>query len=334
MKKLKAGIIGLGIGEQHIVGYQSHPQCTVVALADFSEERCAMAQKKYPGIRVTRSADDILTDPDIDVVSIASYDNFHYEQIVKAIENGKHVFVEKPFCLFEDEAHRIRALLKKHPEMHLSSNLILRKSPRFRLLKQMIVDGKFGTLISLEGDYQYGRLHKITEGWRGKIDFYSVVYGGGVHIVDLLLWLTGDTIVEVSAYGNHTASFGSDFRNHDTVTSIVRFKSGAVGKVGVNFGCVLPHFHSLTVYGTTATFLNGFDGGRLFTSRDPKESPRIIDAPYPGVQKGDLLPSFIDAILGRGEAEVTVDDMFRAMSVCFAMECASHGKNPVEVTYI
>jgi len=333
MKRLKAGIIGLGVGEKHIAGYQSHPDCEVVALCDFSEEKLKAAGDKYPGIKLTIQADELLNDPEIGIISIASYDNYHYEQIVQAISNDKHIFVEKPLCLYESEAAEIRRLLQEKPHLKLSSNLILRVVPRFRLLKQMIADGDLGQLFYVEGDYNYGRLHKITEGWRGKIDFYSVVYGGGVHVIDLLLWLTGDRAIEVASYGNNLSSQGS-FRYNDMVVAILKFQSGMVGKVAMNFGCVSPHFHALSIYGTKATFINGRDYGRFFESRDLNQPTREITAAYPGAHKGTLIYSFIDSILNRSQAEVTLENIFETMSVCFAVERATHQSSAVVVKYI
>lgn len=334
MKRLKVGIIGLGVGEQHISGYEKHPNCEVVSLCDFSGEKLRMAGKKYPGLKLTKLSDDILNDPEIDAVSIASYDNYHYAQIAKAIANDKHVFVEKPLCLYRKEAENIRALLKNKPGLKLSSNLILRMSPRFHDLKKMIKNGKMGSLFYVEGDYNYGRLHKITGGWRAKIDFYSVVYGGGVHMVDLLLWLTGDKVAEVEAYGNNIASSGSKFKYNDMVTSILKFKSGMIGKVAVNMGCVFPHFHNVSIYGTKATFVNGFKEGMLFRSKDPGALPKKIKSDYPGVHKGDLIKSFVNSILKGTDAMVTEKDVFDAMSVCFAIEKAVHSNKSIVVDYI
>ncbi len=334
MKRLRAGIIGLGVGERHIEGYQSHPECEVVALCDFSDEKLAMARNKYPGFQLTKQADEILENPKINVVSIASFDNYHYEQIVKAIENNKHIFVEKPICLYQEELAHIRALLKENPNLKLSSNLILRMSPRFRLLKKMIAAGDLGQLFHIEGDYNYGRIHKITEGWRGQIDFYSVMYGGGIHIIDLLLWLTGDHIIEVSAYGNNIVSKGSRFRYNDMAVCLLKFQSGMIGKVSANFGCVFPHFHQLSVYGTKATFVNGQGDALLFEARDPAKEPKKITAAYPGTHKGDLIFSFIKSILSGSQAEVSTDDVFYSMSVCLAIEKATHQSNPVIINYI
>lgn len=331
--KLRAGIIGLGVGEAHIEGYNTHPDCEVVALCDFSDERLEAAKKKYANLKIVNNASDIIEDSDIDVVSIASYDNYHYEQIVGSLENNKHVFVEKPLCLYKNEALHIRDLLENKKQLKLSSNLILRKCPRFELLRHKIRSGEMGRLFHVEGNYNYGRLHKITEGWRGKVDFYSVVYGGAVHIIDLLLWLTEERVVEVSAYGNNISSAGTQFQYDDIVTGILKFDNGMTGTVSVNFGCVMPHFHGLTIYGTNATFINGNEYGLLYNSRDPSDQAERITEAYPGVQKGDLIYSFVESIVRNAESEISKEEVFKCMSICFAMEKAVKS-GPVTVEYI
>ncbi len=334
MKKLKAGIIGLGVGEQHIAGYQQHQDCEVVALCDFSDQKLTMAKKKYPSMRVIKNSDDILQDPSIDIVSIASYDNYHFEQIIKAIKYNKHIFIEKPLCLYENEAKKIRKALKEKPNLKISSNLILRISPRFRELKEQIQAGKLGKLFYTEGDYNYGKLHKITKGWRGQIPYYSVVYGGAIHIIDLMLWLTGDSITEVTAKGNNIASKGSTFKNFDLVVSILKFKSGLLGKITSNFGCVYPHFHKVSIYGTDGTFENGLTHAHLFKSRDPEIPANKIKTKYSGTHKGALIYSFVDSIANNTIAEVTKEDIFKTMSVCFAIEKAINKSCSIKINYI
>ncbi len=334
VRKLKVGIIGLGVGEVHIAGYNSHRDCAVSMLCDISKSKLTEVAKKYPNLKTTENPNEILNDPEIDVVSIASYDNCHYEQIVQAIQNGKHVFVEKPLCLYFEEAKEIRSLLENKPNLKLSSNLILRKSPRFIKLKEMVSAGQFGKMFYAEGDYHYGRLEKITEGWRGQLPFYSVVYGGSVHLIDLMLWLTTDMIEEVAAYGNQIVSKGSQFHFNDCVVSILKFKSGMVAKVTADFGGVRPHFHDLSIYGTKATFVNDFPNAKLFLSRDPKQQPQKITEPYPGVQKGDLIYNFIDSIANGVKPEISAEDVFKAMSVCFAIEESVKQGKPVRVNYL
>lgn len=331
---LRVGIIGLGVGEAHIKGYHAHQQAQVTMLCDFCPQKVRMAKEKYPHMEVTECAEKILTNPEIDVVSIASFDNYHFEQMQLAIDHGKHIFVEKPLCLFDYEAIAIRKKLQQHPHIKMSSNLILRKSPRFIDLKKRIAQGELGKVYCVEGDYNYGRLHKITDGWRGKLDFYSVFYGGGVHIVDLLMWLLDKKIVEVSAFGTDIAVKNTQFQFYDTVMSIIKFADGSIGKISSNYSCVYPHFHRLSIYGTQATFVNGIKNAKFYKTRDPQIPPDILDTAYPGAHKGDLIYSFIDAILNDKVPEVSADDIINTMSVCFAVEKASRSGRNEKVCYI
>jgi predicted dehydrogenase len=333
MARLRAGIIGLGVGERHIAGYRFHPDCAVVAVADMDPAKRDVARRRYPDLRIHDSAAALLDDPEIDVVSIASYDEDHAAQVLRALAAGKHVFAEKPLCQTEDELAAIRAALARHPELRLSSNLILRLTPRFRALKARIASGELGRLFHIESDYNYGRIHKIVDGWRGRQDFYSVMLGGGVHVVDLVSWLAGERIVEVAAFGNRIATAGTAFRFDDMVVAILRFESGLVGKVAANFACVFPHFHRLLVYGTAATFENGLEAGRIWRSRDRDAAPVALDEAYPGTEKGDLIPPFIDSILGRRAPEVGEDDVFAAMAVCLAIDEAARKGEVVRVAY-
>jgi len=331
-KTLKAGVIGLGVGEQHIAGYRRADNVQVVALCDMDPGKRAMATAKYPECTIYAAADDLLADPNVDVVSIASFDHHHAGQVVRALDLGKHVFSEKPLCTTEAELQDIRLALARNPGTRLSTNTILRMSPRFRDLRGRIYRGELGRLYYAEADYNYGRLHKLQQGWRGRISDYSVMLGGGIHMIDLLLWLSGRRVVEVSASGNKICSAGYNFTTPDMVVAILRFDDGMLGKVAANFGCVYPHFHKLSVYGTEATFENGQDTASLYNSRD-RDTPESekIDTAYPGIEKGDLIPGFINAIRGTGNAEIGEDEVFATMAVCLAIDRSLREGTPVPV---
>jgi len=331
---LRVGIIGLGVGEQHIDGYRRHAAAVVSVLCDISEAKRDEIRRRHPEIPIVSDPEAVLTDPDIDVVSIASWDAAHGDQVVRAIESGKHVFVEKPLCVTVEQARRIRAALALRPHLRLSTNFVLRHSPRFGLLRRMIAEDRFGEIFHVEGEYNYGRLNKLTDGWRGRDPEYSVVLGGAVHLIDLLLWLTGRRVEEVCAFGNGIASAGSGFAGDDMVAALLRFAGGATGTVTANFGCVRPHGHGLTICGTRATFVNDHPHGRLYTSRDPAVEPEPVTAAHPGARKGDLLPRFLDELLGLGRAAVTIDEVFAAASVCFAIDESRRRGAAVAVEYI
>ena len=328
---VRAGVIGLGVGEQHIAGYRAHPDAEVVAVCDIDPGKRAMAAERYPELRVTADPAEILAADDVDVVSVASYDDAHYEQVRAALASDKHVFCEKPLCMTEEEARELRRLLSSASGLRLSTNVPLRLSPRFLQVRSMIEAGEFGRVFHMEGDYDYGRRHKLTDGWRGQIPWYSVVLGGAIHMVDLLLWLTGDRAVEVTALGSRIATDGTAFEHMDFVAALVRLESGGTAKVNANLGCVSPHFHGVRIYGTDATFVNGLPDGVMHRPAPPPACAvsEAVDAPYPGVAKGDLIHSFVDAILGRGQPGVPEEDVFEVLATCLAIERSAREGRPV-----
>ena len=330
---LRAAIIGLGVGERHISGYEADSRCRVVALCDIDSVKLAEVAARHPGRRVTTNPMDVLTDTGIDVVSVASYDDAHHAQVLAALAHGKHVFVEKPLCLHGCELADIRRALAAVPGRRLSSNLILRKSPRFVRLYQRMRAGDLGRPYLVEADYNYGRIHKIVDGWRGSTPGYSVVHSGGIHMIDLTVWLLGEKPVSVMAVGTSICTEGTSFANHDCVVALLTFPSGAIAKISANFGCVFPHYHNLVVYGTAATFQHGWDNARLFTSRDPAVVPAVVGDAYPGTLKGDMLPAFVRAVLDGGTPDVSAEDVLDCMAVSIAIADAVRLERAVEVRY-
>ena len=300
--------------------YLSDPRCQVVALCDINEQRLHEVGANYPNCRLTTSADDVLADPEIDVVSIASYDTDHCKQVLSAIVAGKHIFVEKPLCLHDEEFEQIDAALLEHPEVQLSSNFVLRQAPQFRQVKSRIEAGELGRLFYLEGDYNYGRVHKITEGWRGKTAFYSVSHGGAIHLIDLILWLSEGHVVEVMAAGNQIATAGTQFRFPDMVTALLRFQDGMTAKVSANYGCVCPHHHALAVYGRKGSFIHNYQGGTFYQSRDSKHGVEQTNLVYEKQAKGEVQRAFISQILDGISPEISLADVMNAMAVSLAVE--------------
>jgi predicted dehydrogenase len=333
MKQLRAAVIGLGVGAQHMDGYDAHHACRTVAICDLDAKKLSAVAAGRPHLRTTTVPEEILNDPSIDVVSIASPDDCHHRHVMAALRSGKHVFVEKPLCLLPDEAADIAAQLMACDGLRLGCNLILRRSPRFDGLREMIRAGKLGDVYQIEGAYNYGRLEKITHGWRGAIPYYSVTLGGGIHLLDLMMWMLGSRVSEVAAVGSRIAGAGTRVQFDDAVTATLRFENGAIGTLSSNFGCVYPHFHRFIAYGTKATFENRPDAGLLFTSRDAAVPPERIETPYPGIHKSALIGNFVDTILGRAAPLVTHREIFDCLAVCFAIEQALRNRVPAAVHY-
>ncbi len=293
---LNVAVIGLGIGEQHARAFAAGPDSRVTWLYDLEADKAQRIAADLGQGRVAESYDQILSAPDVDAVSIATFDHLHYDEVCRALDAGKHVFVEKPLCRTDAEADDIAARWARAGNLHLRSNLVLRGAEVYRWLKDAIAAGDFGDIYAFDGDYLYGRLEKITEGWRKDVPDYSVMEGGGVHIIDLMLWLTGETPTQVTVTGNKIATRDTGFQYDDFMAATFAFASGAVGRITANFGCVHPHHHVIRVFGTKATFIYDDQGPRLFRNRaDGAQAEKLGLAPLPA-GKGVLIPDFIKAI--------------------------------------
>ena len=320
MSKVKAGIIGLGVGEQHLRLLSGRSDVDVLAICDSNPEKLLEVSSRFPDPIAVQQDFEIINNPEINLVCIATYDDAHCSQILASIDHGKHVFVEKPVCLFKDEARSIIDHLKEKPHLKFSSNLILRKSERFLDLKSRIESGQFGEIFALDADYYYGRVEKVTQGWRGEIDYYSVFLGGGIHMVDLVRWLCEEKVERVYAASNKIATCGTNFRFDDYISSLISFENGIQARVSANFGCVHPHHHSLKVFGSKSTFVNDFENGKVYSSRDPKTPAEMLISDYPGCRKGDLLDSFVDEIINGSPPAYSKEEVFESMAVGFAVE--------------
>lgn len=293
---LNVAIIGLGVGEQHARTFAQTPTGQVTWLYDLDAAKAQRLAGDLGQGQVATSFEQILAAPDVDAVSIATFDHHHFDEVCRALDAGKHVFVEKPLCRTDAEVDAIAEKWSQAGNLHLRSNLVLRGAPLYGWLKEAISQGEFGDIYAFDGDYLYGRLEKITKGWRKDVPDYSVMEGGGVHIIDLMLWLMGETPTSVSTSGSKIATQGTGFQYDDFMASSFTFSSGALGRITANFGCVHPHHHVIRVFGTKATFIYDDQGPRLFRDRADGAQAEALDlSPLPS-NKGVLIPDFIQAI--------------------------------------
>jgi predicted dehydrogenase len=333
MPLLKVGVIGLGVGAQHVNGFDVDARCEVVALCDFDEERLALARAERPKVETTTDAAELIARPDLDVISIASYDDHHFAQTLAALQSGKHVFVEKPLCRTVDEVRALADALAGHPHLALESNLVLRAAPLYRFAREEVRAGTFGGVYAFDGDYLYGRLHKITEGWRADVESYSVMLGGGVHLVDLMLWITGERPVRVSAVGNRISSEGTKFQYNDFAAATYEFPSGLVGRITANFGSVHAHQHVVRIFGTRATLIYDDAGARLHRSREPEVGPEPLDLAALPTSKAELIPDFVSHIVAGNPSEAARRYELDVVSVCIAADRALDQGGTVDIEY-
>jgi len=333
-RTLVVGVVGLGVGEQHARTLASLPGCELTWLCDFDVERAGQLAREIPTARVTSRFGDILEDNDVNVVSIASYDDDHFDQVMAALPRHKHIFVEKPLCGSMAELEAVKAAWLAADRPRLDSNLILRAAPLWQWLRDAVRRGEFGRIYSMDAEYLYGRLEKITNDWRKDVKDYSVMRGGGIHMADLMISISGELPTAVSAAGNRICTDGSAFRYDDFIAATYRFPSGLIGRLVANFGCVHQHQHVIRLYGTRATFLYDDLGARVYRSRDPGEKAECIDLDPLSAGKGELLPKFVKAIQSGSDTAEIAQHNFDVISICVAADESIKSQHEVAINYV
>jgi predicted dehydrogenase len=111
---LNIGVVGYGYWGPNIVRcFNAAEECRVVSVCDKTAKALNRAEKTYPAVQVTTDCNEVLSSPDIDAVAIVTPVFTHFEIAKKALQNGKHIFVEKPFTSSVSQAEELIELAEK-----------------------------------------------------------------------------------------------------------------------------------------------------------------------------------------------------------------------------
>ena len=328
---LKVGIIGLGVGYKHFLAFQNDKRCKVVAVCDFDKKKVRkfnFLQNKKKEIKIYKKDIDIIKNSEIDIISIASYDSYHFKEIKECIKNKKNIFIEKPICLSLKELKKIKKLLVGS-NIKISCNLNLRTSEIFKKTQK---SKKFGKTFYFEGDYNSGRIEKLTKGWRGDENYHSVILSSAIHMIDLMMWFKKDTPTEVTGYANNIVTKKSKFRFDDFVVLLFKFKDNFIGKITANTGCIHPHFHNVALYGQKQTFLNTINGAYKI---EKKKNFLIKDLGkgYRGKKQNLMITNFVDSIIYNKKNFLSKKYLFDLMTVCFKSIESLKTKKKIKINY-
>ncbi|MGA2831975.1 MAG: Gfo/Idh/MocA family oxidoreductase [Terracidiphilus sp.] len=143
---MKFGVLGYGYWGPNVVrNLASLDGSHVVAIADVNSAARIRAQKAYPGVTVTASTSDVISSAEIDAIAIVTPVWTHYELVKAALENGKHVFVEKPFTSNAAQGEElINLALKKNLTIMVDHTFLF--TGAVRKIAQLLNEGTLGNL--------------------------------------------------------------------------------------------------------------------------------------------------------------------------------------------
>ena len=201
-KKLKIGVVGLGfIGPAHIEGIRRQG-VEVHGIAEFTPE-LAREKAKELNIPVAYSSyEEMLADPDIDVVHVCSPNFLHFPQAKMALQAGKHVVCEKPLTITSAEAKELVELAREKKLVN-AINFNLRFYPVNFEARHLVHQENFGNVFIVQGSYLQDWLLYPTD-WNWRLDkdqggTLRAVADIGSHWIDLVMFITGLKVDEVFA---------------------------------------------------------------------------------------------------------------------------------------
>jgi predicted dehydrogenase len=303
---VRVGVIGYGYWGPNIVrNFHGLDACEVVAVCDKSAKALDRARKTYPGVQMTTEFDDILKSPDIDAVAVITPVWTHYDLAKKALENGKHVFVEKPFTSNSAQAQELIDLAaRRHLQIMVDHTFLF--SGAVRKIREVIDAGTLGPLYYFDST-------RINLGlFQHDV---SVVWDLAPHDLSIMDYVMGVRPEAVVATG------AKHLNGHADMAFItVYFPGEIIAHVNVNW---------LSPVKVRSTMIGGKDKMLVWNDLEADEKIKIYDK---GVQMTsregvyDLLVSYRSGDVWAPKVEQT-----EALKVelGYFLDCIKSGKTPI-----
>ncbi len=255
LKKIKVGVIGLGFGRQiHIPAFNSHPNCEVTAVcsAELQDTSDVAAQLGIP--KVFKDWNEMLDDPDIDAISIATPPGVQTDIAISALSKGKAVFAEKPLALNNIEANR----MVQAAEQANVANMIDFEFPEieeWQNARSILDRGDIGKLRHIAVSWNvetYANKMRLNS-WKTRLED-----GGGAlnsfasHVFYYLEWFAGP----IKGISSRMYKFPGDNRTGDTLDILcIELESGVPASLSISNHAFLGNGHRLEFYGDQGTLV-------------------------------------------------------------------------------
>ena len=251
MKEIRIGLVGAGwmgkahssamLDEQMLFGPDfGVPRFEMVA--DSNEESAKIAQHKIGFKRMTLDWHELVKDPDIDLVDIATPNAFHYEVAKAALENGKNVYCEKPLSISAAESKELSELAaKKGVINYVGFNNTM--NPANAYVRELVQSGRLGRIMRFIGSYDQDQLldESLPITWRhiNKLAGCGALGDLGSHLLSVSQFIMGDikavNAMKTTVFPKRPKAKGSselvDVENEDIITFMTEYANGAVGTI-------------------------------------------------------------------------------------------------------
>jgi 1,5-anhydro-D-fructose reductase (1,5-anhydro-D-mannitol-forming) len=324
------GIIGLGrIADTEIApAITASPHGELRGVVSRDRGRAEAFAGRHGAPRAFPSLGELLADPDVDAVYIATPNGLHAEQVVAAAGAGKHVMCDKPLALSVADARRAVAACE-NAGVRLGITFQTRFHDHFGRFREVIQDGSLGEIRVVQVEMSPGRT--LLKGWRTDpaLAGLGALNNLGVHAFDLISWLLGAEVTEVTAMAGHEGGLDPE----TLALVLLRYGTGALACVNVN-QCVAFPRADITVYGTKGRVV-----GRSVTRMNMEGTLEVlteagettIETASYHAYRGAVM-AFEDAVTARREPSPSGRDGLRSVELTSAIAESLHDGRTIAVT--
>jgi UDP-N-acetylglucosamine 3-dehydrogenase len=311
LRKINVGVIGVGaMGYNHARVYYRLEEANLVAVSDVSERTLNKVCEKY-NAKGYSDYEDLLKDPEIEVVSVCVPTTHHHDVVMKAIEYGKHVLVEKPIAFSLEEAEEMIAAAKEKGVI-LGTGHVERFNPAVQKAKELIENDVIGDVVSASA--------KRVGPFPPRIKDVGVCIDLAIHDLDVMYYLFNEDVEQV--YGTMSSILDkTDFEDHAEI--MVSF-TNATGILEVNW---------LTPYKRREIEITGTDG--IISVDYIEQSIEVfgkfaqdITIKHEEPLKEEL-KSFLKAVDEGKDPVITGEDGLNALKMVIAASKSSRAHKPI-----
>jgi len=250
-------------------------------------------------IAIGTSFDEVLADPNVKAVVLATPHTKHPEQVKALAAAGKHIYCEKPFALSKAEAAAMLDAVKRAGVL-IAVGHHFRLMPSMRVLAELKEQGAFGTIMHAEGNYSHDWLANYpADSWRMSAQESRAggMTGMGIHVLDCFRDLVGP-MKRISALSRARAL---KLPTGDTTAALIEFENGATGTLGTTIKT--PFRWRIAIFGENC-WAESVSETRAIVRRAGKDETEVIDSPADN-HLGRNLDYFAKAARGQGSFPIS-----------------------------
>ncbi len=248
------GIIGTGVhADEYIAPAMNATRgARLVAVTDRDLDSASAFAGKHGALRVHGTYSELLADPEVQAVYIATPNNLHAEHTLQAARAGRHVLVEKPMALTASDCRGMVAACRE-AGVKLGVDFQQRNHPAIAEARRLVASGRLGEPVLVKIERARAAGDPFGTAWRKDpaVAGGNAIMASGVHILDLLCYILGSKVTEVSAMVD---SPYPDKSMDDTTVALLKFESGAFGVMSCSVRQFKPT-NDLVLTGTRGTMI-------------------------------------------------------------------------------